>query len=475
MAYSTLTISFPTTPSSGEILNISETLLGLNLNEVFHLLRSGSGTTATYAGVGTQAVYYKTAFDLDYNTTGLFTTSVASGVITITATYENAVFVAGTNTSDAVVTITNYVVTPDVPDPIIPIVLDDVTILSRSPYNITITPPVLFDAMSVNLYLYKGHKTTDKPTLATYSLSKSVVIAGQTKIGVEISKIVNDLVKNNYTQTLGGGSNTTSTKDSLWCYVEITMKYLEEPVYYVNQTLYVLDGFGYHTELANPTIDTNVLSSITDHVFYNGSVYPLYFKTKNLNSITINGTSVSFTYSQNYNNQLVGMVNIGAYTTTTGTFDAVFVYSTGTETHSFEVKEECKYPIVNCIFKNKYGFWQNIPFNKLSKKTIDFESQDFMPIVSSFGTYSLNSHNKKNFLNNGKEKITVNTDFLKENYNDLFKELMLSEFVYLEESGTVYPVNLLKKTFETKTKLINKLIQYSMDFEYSFNLMNTVI
>jgi hypothetical protein len=489
MAFSILTINFTSIPNENEVINISESTNGLNLNQIFKVARYGAGNTEIpeYNDlldryIGHISTYYKQAFDLDYNASSLFTVVATNGTlysglgsVTITANYDNAVFAVSLNNTDAEITFTNHYVAPTIPDPIIPVVLPDATILSRSPYNVAVTPTVLFDQIIMNLYLYKGHKTTDKPILPNYTLSKIVVYAGQPKIAIEISKIVNDFIKNNYTPTLGGGSNTTSSKDSTWIYAEMTMKYLGEPVYYINQTLHALDGFGYHTELANPTINTNVLSSITKHTFYNGSAYPLYFKTKNLTTITVNGVSVPFTYSQNYSNQIIGMVNIGAYASTTSTFNAVFVYSTGTETHTFEVKEECKYPVINCIFKNKFGFWQNIPFNKLSKKTIDFESQDFMPIVSSFGTYNLNAHNKKTFLNNGKEKVTVNTDFIEEHYNELFKELMLSEFVYLEENGQVLPVNLVKKSFEKKTKLINKLIQYSMDFEYSFDLMNTVI
>lgn len=488
MAFSTVTINFTSIPNVNEVININETNLGLNLNQIFKAARSGAGQTELPEYDSLLSRYldyvpnlYKQAFDLDYSSS-LFTVVKTNGTlhsglgsVTITANYENANFVVALNNTSATVTTTNYYVAPTIPDPVIPIVLSDATILSRSPYNITVTPPILFDQIIMNLYLYKGHKTTDKPILPNYTLSKIVVYAGQPKISIEISKIINDFIKNNYTATLGGGSHALKLNDSTWIYAEMTMKYLGAPVYYINQTLFALDGFGYHTELANPIINKNVLSSIDKHTFYNGSLYPLYFKTKNLTTITVNGVSVPFSYSQNLSNQLVGMVNIGAYASTTGTFNAVFVYSTGTETHTFEVKDECKYPIINCTFKNKYGVWQNIPFNKLSKKTIDFESQDFMPIVSSFGSYSLNSHNKKTFLNNGKEKITVNTDFIGEHYNDLFKELMLSEFVYLEENGQVLPVNIVKKTFEKKTKLINKLIQYSMDFEYSFNLMNTII
>jgi hypothetical protein len=284
MAFSTLTINFTSIPNENEVINISESTNGLNLNQIFKVARYGSGNTEIpeYDDlldryIGYISTYYKQAFDLDYNASSLFTVVATNGTlysglgsVTITANYDNAVFAVSLNNTDAEITFTNHYVAPTIPDPIIPVVLPDATILSRSPYNVAVTPTVLFDQIIMNLYLYKGHKTTDKPILPNYTLSKIVVYAGQPKIAIEISKIVNDFIKNNYTPTLGGGSNTTSSKDSTWIYAEMTMKYLGEPVYYINQTLHALDGFGYHTELANPTINTNVLSSITKHTFYNG-------------------------------------------------------------------------------------------------------------------------------------------------------------------------------------------------------------
>ena len=51
---------------------------------------------------------YKTAFDLDYNTSNLFTTSSVSGnTVIISANYFGAVFQLGYNNSNAVVTIEN--------------------------------------------------------------------------------------------------------------------------------------------------------------------------------------------------------------------------------------------------------------------------------------------------------------------------------------------------------------------------------
>lgn len=349
-------------------------------------------------------------------------------------------------------------------------------ILSRSPYFIPVTPAVPFDKAVMNLKIYRGDIDIDLPALPNYTQSNQVIIAGQSTIYFEIHKLVNDFTKRPYTAVANStGSFTTSSFDSVWVDAEIIPSYLGTNLPTITKRFLAVDGFGYHIEMSNPQLTKKVLSSISEHIIYDGADYPLYFQTAGLVAITVNGIDVPFTFSQTQNNQIIGYVNISQYIGVSETFTAVFEYDTETVTHYFEIKQECRFNVVNCIFKNKYGVWQTIPFNRLSKKSIDFESSDYQGLISSFGAYNLNAHAKKTFLPMGKEKITVNTDFIPENYNRLFVELGLSEFVYLQETGDVLPVNILKKSFDKKTKLNNKLIQYSMDFEYSFNIMNTVI
>jgi len=50
--------------------------------------------------------------------------------------------------------------------------------------------------------------------------------------------------------------------------------------------------------------------------------------------------------------------------------------------------------------------------------------------------------------------------------------MMLSESVWLIEGGVINPVNIDKKSIEYKTSLVDKLIQYSIDFKYSFDIIN---
>jgi hypothetical protein len=371
--------------------------------------------------------------------------------------------------------------------PIVPEVLPQKIILSRSPFHFKVSPGITFDEITAEIFIYRGHKIDDRPLVSTYNISKSVVQVGQSAINFDIHKLVNDYVKNVYSGVGLSGAFTTSLLDSVWVYIDAKINLAGVEQYQANQVLLAIDGFGYHTDLANPEISTlpniiyrrqKVLTSIDNHIIYNDSDYPLYFITNGLVSLTVNGTNIPFTFSQDYSNQNIGYVNIKNYIGSSTSFSVLFFYD-GSETPSvtinFTIKDECKFPLMNCIFKNKFGVWQTIPFNKLSKKSQDFTNESYNGLISNYGNYALNKHVKQTFNVNGKEKITVNTDFIPEEYNLLFTELMLSEFIYLEENGTVLPVNLMKNTFEKKTKLNNKLIQYSMDFEYSFNLLNNII
>jgi hypothetical protein len=383
--------------------------------------------------------------------------------------------------SEAWLTITEEVYT--IPAPIIPVVLSEKIILSRSPYHFRLTPGITFDEITAEIYIYRGHRVDDKPLVSNYQVSKSVVQVGQPTINFDIHKLVNDFVKNKYNGVADTvGAFTTSTLDSVWCYIDAKINLGGVEQYQANQTLLAVDGFLYHTDYENPIIVSQfqyatILSNITNHIIYNGSNYPLYFLTQDLTSITVNGTNVPFTFDQDISNQKVAYINIAEYIGSSTSFTAVFDYNLGDNifTHNFTIKDECKYPLINCIFKNKYGFWQTIPFNKLSKKTQDFTNESYNGLISNYGNYALNSHVKQSYNINGREKVTVNTDFISEEYNALFTELMLSEFVYLEENGQVLPVNVVKTSFEKKTKLINKLIQYSMDFEYSFDILNNIL
>ena len=58
-----------------------------------------------------------------------------------------------------------------------------------------------------------------------------------------------------------------------------------------------------------------------------------------------------------------------------------------------------------------------------------------------------------------------------ESYKELIQDLMLSEVVLLDS----VPVKVKSKSSSLKQHIIDKNINYTMEFEYDFNLINDVI
>jgi hypothetical protein len=130
MGYSKIEINFTDVPFHDDILYITESKLGLNLNVLFRDNRSVAGEVALppfmeYDGrhseryIGYISTNYKSAFDSDYNSSNLFTVTTTNGpinsgigTVTIIANYSDAVFKVGISSTTADMTITNEVFVP---------------------------------------------------------------------------------------------------------------------------------------------------------------------------------------------------------------------------------------------------------------------------------------------------------------------------------------------------------------------------
>ena len=140
--------------------------------------------------------------------------------------------------------------------------------------------------------------------------------------------------------------------------------------------------------------------------------------------------------------------------------DIVFVYS----------NEECKYTPVECTFINRYGGWEVLTFFKQQTNTISVKGTDYK-LTQSAINYNTSIGQFKTFNTNGKQIIKLNTGFVDENYSELITDLLLSETVLLDGK----PVTVKTQGSELKTSLKDKLINYEMEFEYAYNLINDVV
>lgn len=138
---------------------------------------------------------------------------------------------------------------------------------------------------------------------------------------------------------------------------------------------------------------------------------------------------------------------------------------------TFEPIDECKYTPVVCDFVNKYGSWQREYFFKASFDNINIESIDYNLMQQDLVDYDILEGQRKSFNTNGKESLKVNTGWVSENWNETLRQLMLSERILVDNKPAK-----LTTTSNDLIKHINKnLINYTLDFEYSYDIINSVI
>ena len=155
-------------------------------------------------------------------------------------------------------------------------------------------------------------------------------------------------------------------------------------------------------------------------------------------------------------------------------------YNQGIERVKVKVLNECKYEPKKITFINKFGVFQDMYFFKKSVESMDVKKENYQSNIldSINGTYSRSSHYYRDFDINAREKTTLSSGFLSEEYNEVFKQLMLSEKVWITEvSDTdvqVLPINIKTSNITYKTSLNDKLVEYTIEFENSYNVFNDI-
>ena len=153
--------------------------------------------------------------------------------------------------------------------------------------------------------------------------------------------------------------------------------------------------------------------------------------------------------------------------------------SSGIETIKVNVIEECKYEPKKVTFINKFGALQDMYFFKKAVEQMTIEKESYKSnIISAYGQYSKSNHVNRDFNVVGKESITLSSGFLSEEYNEVFKQMMLSEKVWvtniLENGEQVLPINVKTSDITYKTSLNNKLVEYTIEFDKSFDTINNI-
>jgi hypothetical protein len=138
-------------------------------------------------------------------------------------------------------------------------------------------------------------------------------------------------------------------------------------------------------------------------------------------------------------------------------------------TWTFKPVEECLYTPVKVDFINKHGAFQREFFFKASNDNIEVTNKDYN-LMQPYN-YSLTGGQRTTYNQNGKQSIKVNSGWVEEDFKDNLKQLMLSEKVLVDEK----PAILKTKSIELNKSINTKQINYSLEFEFAYDLINSIV
>ena len=132
-----------------------------------------------------------------------------------------------------------------------------------------------------------------------------------------------------------------------------------------------------------------------------------------------------------------------------------------------------KYPNVRIKFKNRYGQFDYFNFYMVSKESFQTERRTYQPQLGTWesSTLSYQKYDTGNqaYITDSKQGLSVNSFWISEDYNDIIKQLLVSDeiyWVYDEANNYVRPITIVTQNIVFKTGTVDKLIQYQFDFQF---------
>jgi len=374
-------------------------------------------------------------------------------------------------------------------------------IRTRSPFFIR-TPQEADSNLSyfqINITVFSGLSSSSSicdDLYATYSLQKKP-LGTENSVTVDISEIVNDHIE----QEFSGSYSGLSAKASVWVTVATSPRQSDGTLIgstITSNTYLAQEGFNKFKEGVNNTTEPIAMISGSYIQYDKNGLATIPVNVERVTSVQWrDGSSVretdSFTDNLNSNQK----IQYAQFTGSTLLDNALVTYDGGLTTSiTLDPIEECKFSVLKITFVNRWGAMQDLFFFKKSTESLEARRENFNASIFkartvslsegeepespctetiTYNSYSTTAHAKKTFNANATESIQLNSGFVNELMNPYFEELMVSEFVWLTDSGNVvYPVNLKESSFTKKTGLNDRLINYTMNFEKSFALVNNI-
>lgn len=409
--------------------------------------------------------------------------------------------------------------------------------MSRSPIFVTGKNNALtndsLDAMSVSVKLYTGAKTSP-PTSNNYSLSKTISI--DEVINFEISNLIREGFLHPMGKFNISAPSASDVGEVLWVAIAGDWTYSNNGAAPTTATwgtgttyaFLATDGWTKRGEAQNrQQTDARLTIDRTHQVYSQNreSLAALYLASNGLNALSyeINGTEywyiledeLGFANNSNESQNKVIYIPSGVQSV----LDYVGVEPTSTYTinlitnsegadykarveadggtveawsclmnaidalgghdkiaHNYEVICEPKYTPEIVQYVNRYGVSDYITFFKVSTEQGTFTNDQYKRSIyaDAFTEPDFKTTQYQDFNINSRNTITLNTGWVEEAYKDVIEDMLMSEDVRIYEGGNYRCVNPQRGTIDYQKEVNQKLINYTITFDYAHDERNLI-
>jgi len=373
----------------------------------------------------------------------------------------------------------------------------------RSPYFIYFKDINLTSA-TLEIRIYIGAAETSWQGSPQYTLTSTAV--GE-RITFEIAELIKDYIPAEFNGTYP--SLTSSSGDNTTIYVDYRItKYISNVAQTPVDTLGVraFYGYGYFEEGANPQLLQGYLQSNTTILKSDDDALRIPVDNENTTSVAFfNKGEQIHTWTPSAGLKIQDQI---AYVSTAsadvdnyrervetsgGTFednpciqeflrnetiypvDEVIINAIeGVTVLKVENISECKYTPYKLTFINKFGAYQDIYFFKNSKLAMTTEKDKYKSNILNNGTYETYNAQVRLLSKNANQRLTLNSGYYPESNNEVFKQLFLSDKVWIEYNNKTLAVNIENNNIDYKTSLTDSLINYTIDVSFAFDTINNI-
>ena len=349
---------------------------------------------------------------------------------------------------------------------------------------------------TLKLWIYTGNFGSKDPNNPTYTLQKDR-LPSESGITFDIAELVKDYIEIRFT------GDYTNIQQSAWVEYELTRVFDDATQSTLIGDFVAYNGYGDFEEGVNPSLSPVLLQSNTTIYVpegeiprvpilrsINGAALVEYYTGGVLQNTETQGMIIDYMTADldNYtaDTELLN-ADVTILTTAIGTglaeydgADKMVIVASNGETTTVNVNYICEpnYTPYKVTFLNKFGVLQDLWFFKKRTDNLNVTKESYKRNTIDIGadsvSYSRYKSTKELYNINSDRSFTMNTGFVIEEFNEVIRQLLMTENAWISENNEVYPIVPKTSSLDYKTQLNDKLINFTLEFDYAYNDINNI-